>query len=113
MIESDSDLRERVAEGLRRSGVPVVAAARIAEVERWPVGEVVLTDLAHFTPFWKTVGATHVIVMVETNTEGMEACRGGASGWLLRSSSIDILLISLRATLAAEVSKPAPDLTAI
>jgi len=47
-------------------GVPARAAASIADVDRWPEGQVVVTDPAHATPIWRTVGAAEVIVIGQT-----------------------------------------------
>jgi hypothetical protein len=113
VIISDTRLRERVVQALRFTGLLLVSAGRVAEVERWPAGEVVITDLAHFTPFWKTVGATHVIVLADTSAEGTEACRCGATAWLLRSSGAEALMVNLRATLDAIASEPPRRLRAI
>jgi hypothetical protein len=49
---------------------PVVAAATIADVERWPVGEIVVIEERFFTSFWVSVGAAYVIVLKRAEPVG-------------------------------------------
>ena len=64
---------------LRAEGIRVIPASRVANLERWPVGEVLVTDVAHSTRWWIDVGATHVIVLADTDEERLLAQRTGAS----------------------------------
>ena len=65
LLHSDPAVRESLAETLRSAGIPLTVAGRIAEVERWPAGELVVTDERMYTPFWLSVGAIHVVVLTE------------------------------------------------
>jgi DNA-binding NarL/FixJ family response regulator len=96
LIEADADRRARLATALAASGMTVVAVASIAEIERWPEGDVVVTDSERFTPWWVHVGAKHVIVLADTAEQGVEACERGASAWVPRSCSPDLLIGMLR-----------------
>jgi CheY-like chemotaxis protein len=82
LLDSDERRRRELAEALRTVRLPVLSVASIAEVERWPVGDLVVTDAAHFTPWWKKVGATHVIVIAASRREGEAACALGATAWV-------------------------------
>ena len=64
LISSDPHLRQTLAHSLGRfTSEVIVAVGRVAEIERWPRGEVVVVEERFFTPFWLTVGAAHVVVM--------------------------------------------------
>ena len=62
----DGECRRDFAAALRASGFEVSAVRHIAEIERWPVGTVVVVDAPRFTPWWATVGATHVVVLSDS-----------------------------------------------
>jgi hypothetical protein len=96
LLEADAERRMFLANHLRAAGMCVRAARRISEIKRWPAGEVVVTDAARFTAWWKFVGATHVVVLVETPEEGIHACARGASVWLPRTCSPGVLIETLR-----------------
>lgn len=78
------------------AGVSVLAVSCIAEVERWPAGQVVLTDAAHLTPFWRTVGALEVILLARTEEEARGAELRGATGWLQLPASAAAVAAILR-----------------
>lgn len=64
LISSDPQRRQTLARFLERcTSEVVVAVGRLAEVERWPRGEVVVVEEDFYTPFWLTVGAAHVVVI--------------------------------------------------
>jgi hypothetical protein len=48
----------------------VVAVATIADVERWPAGEIVVMEEQFFTSFWASVGAAYVIVLKRAEAAG-------------------------------------------
>jgi hypothetical protein len=95
LVEGDANRRMQLSQALRSEGMPVMAVSGIAEVERWPAGEVVVTDARRFTPLWKETGAAHVVVLADTDEEGMEACVRGACAWIPRHCApgalIDVL----------------------
>jgi hypothetical protein len=84
VVESDVQLRSMVVETCRAAGIEVVGVARIAEMERWPEGQILLTDIAHLTTWWTKVGALEVIALVDHPEEGFAALTNGATGWLRR-----------------------------
>jgi hypothetical protein len=69
LVDAADARREQLVSLLRAEGIPVVPVSRVASLERWPVGEVVVTDIAHSTRWWSEVGATHVIVLVDSDAE--------------------------------------------
>jgi hypothetical protein len=73
----------RLRHSLRIAGVPTLLARSIADIERWPVGGIVMTDLEHTTPFWKSVGVDRVLTVVQNRADGAEALRRGADQWVL------------------------------
>jgi hypothetical protein len=99
VIGTDPQLRSGVVDACRAAGVAVFTVGSIPEIERWPTGGIVITDLAHLTPWWKTVGATHVIAMVDDVAAGIEALQRGATGWLVREDSYSFV-----ATMALNIS---------
>jgi hypothetical protein len=64
--------------------MPARGVSRIADIERWPAGQIVVTDTAHLTPLWKEVGARTVIVLVDRNEDGIASLANGADAWLPR-----------------------------
>jgi hypothetical protein len=70
LIDSDAQRRTFLAQQLRTAGLTVDAVERIADIERWPIGDVVIVEPKFFTPLWKHVGATHVIVLAESADVG-------------------------------------------
>lgn len=85
LVEPDAARRLALMTALEDAGVTVVGAAHIGDVERWPAGELVVTDVYRFTPWWKDVGATDVIVLADTPEQGTDACDRGAAAWLPRT----------------------------
>jgi DNA-binding NarL/FixJ family response regulator len=96
LIEADSERRAQLGMALAASGITVVAVASIAEVERWPEGDIVITDSERFTPWWIEVGAAHVIVLADTAEQGIRACQQGASAWVPRTCSPQVLVGTVR-----------------
>ena len=66
LIESDDGRRRALGHALQAAGMEVVSVSSVKEIERWPQGRIVITEFERFTPWWTEVGATHVIVLVET-----------------------------------------------
>jgi hypothetical protein len=101
LIASDPLLRQALARSLERfASEVVVAVGSIAEVERWPRGEVVVVEECFYTPFWLTVGAVHVVVMEH------QAAAGGsdpsitrvpiAAGWSALRRALEELGVGVR-----------------
>lgn len=82
IVASDPDLRLTLTIGCRAAGLYVRAVSRIAEVERWPIGQIVITDVAHLSPWWKMVDAREVFVVVRDADEAAAGLRNGATGYL-------------------------------
>lgn len=85
LLEPEPELRAQFSEALRSAGIAVTEAARVGDVERWPSGQTVVTDVQRFTAWWKHVGAAHIIVLADSEGDGMKACSTGATAWLPRS----------------------------
>jgi hypothetical protein len=76
LVAADPQCRVRFEAVLRAAGFEVAAVRHIAEIERWPIGEIVVVDARQFTPWWAVVGAAHVVVLSDT-TEGREQISNG------------------------------------
>ncbi len=96
LIEADSARRAQLSIALAASGLTVTAVSSIAEIERWPAGDVVVTDGDRFTPWWARVGASHVIVLADSEQQGVAACERGATAWVPRTCSPDLLVGTVR-----------------
>ena len=99
LLESDSGERIRLTEALEEAGLSVQGVSSIAEVERWPAGDVVITAADRFTMWWKEMGATHVLVLANTPEEGAAACARGATMWVLRPCNPAHLVAAVRSIL--------------
>ena len=82
VVDPDPVRRLRLEQACRSAGVPVRSVGSIADVKRWPRGQIVVTTLAQLTPFWRAVGATEVLVLVADRREGIAALQQGATQWL-------------------------------
>jgi hypothetical protein len=85
VVESDPVALDDLLRQLTEAGMVASGVTTIADIERWPEGQIVITDLAHFTPWWREVGAAQVIVLVDSAAEALPAMRRGATGWLVRA----------------------------
>lgn len=97
LVESQPDVRARFSEALREAGIEVTEAARIGDVERWPEGGTVVTDIERFSAWWRHVGAEHVIVLAGTAHEGEHACSTGATAWVPRNGAPEALVRTITA----------------
>ena len=75
VINSNSADRKAVEQACQAAGLSVHAVSSVAEVERWPLGQIVVTDPAHLTPWWRGVGASEVIVLARNPDEVVTAVR--------------------------------------
>jgi DNA-binding response OmpR family regulator len=82
VIETNATHRAMLKEACQAAGLSVVAVSSVAEVERWPDGQIVITNAAHLTPWWRLVGAVEVIVLVQDAAAGIAALENGATRWL-------------------------------
>jgi hypothetical protein len=104
LLESDADERRKLTLALRKAGLPVQGVGSIAEVERWPKGDIVITEARRYTAWWKKVGASHVIVLANTPEEGAAACAQGATVWVPRKANPDRLVAVLRGFLTHDAA---------
>jgi DNA-binding response OmpR family regulator len=102
LVESDPMRLAQLHRGLRDAGIDVVAAGRIADIEQWPSDTFVITDIDHFTPWWREVGATNVIVLADTREQGLAACQRGATKWLRHNCTVPELLAAIDSVLIRE-----------
>ena len=91
VVASDPALRAGWVAACRACGVPARGVGSIAEVERWPLRQTVVTDIANLTPLWRDVGASRVIVLVKNKEEGVAALSNGATDWIRREDPHTLL----------------------
>jgi hypothetical protein len=96
LIESNDERRQLLLAALRAGGNDVTAVASMADFAQWPSGQVVVVESAAFTPWWKHVGATRVVVLADSSAEGVAACARGAAAWVPRDCAPETLLAALR-----------------
>ena len=95
LLESEPRRLARLQAGLRDAGIDVLAVSHIADIEQWPSNTCVITDIDHFTLWWREVGATSVIVLADTQEQGIAACQRGATSWLPRNCTARQLLAAI------------------
>jgi hypothetical protein len=105
LLESDPVRLAKLEAGLRDAGILVTAARRIGDIERWPVNTFVITDVDRFSPWWREVGATDVIVLANTAEKGVAACQRGATTWLPRKCTVKSLVATINAVLSAHTAR--------
>jgi hypothetical protein len=73
LVDPDESRRSELVSCLEQERVPVLAVARLAEVEAWPVGKVLVADISSCPRFH--TGAAHVVVMAGSDEERDEAAQ--------------------------------------
>jgi hypothetical protein len=96
LLASDPHCRRHFAAALRARGFEVATARYIAEIERWPVGQVVVVDSPRFTPLWSAVGAAHVVVLSEAADDNPYLANGISSTRIPRRLGPEALISVLR-----------------
>ena len=91
VIDADSAYRRALADALLAAGLSVVDVDSVAELEQWPIGQVVVTDAAHLTPWWRLVGATEVIVLVRDPEGGAATLEKGATRRLQPPPAVEVV----------------------
>jgi hypothetical protein len=79
VVVSDPAHRRAIVQECLAAGASVVGVGSIADVEHWPVGQIVIVDAAHLTPLWLSVGAREVVLLASSVEEGNAAMCNGAT----------------------------------
>src|SRR4026207_1802400 len=95
-VDGNGGRREKLVKCLEHEGIPVVAASCVAELEGWPVGKVLVTQAASVTPLWFDMGASHVVVLADSDEERALAARLNHARSPVAGSDPTALLASLR-----------------
>ena len=95
LVASDPQCRHHFEAVLRTRGFEVSAVRHIAEIERWPIGQIVVVDARQFTPWWAVVGAAHVVVLSDTTDGAEQVSSGVPSTWLPRQAGPEALIAVL------------------
>ena len=67
LIDTDETRRVKLASCLAREDIPVRTATCLADLETWPVGEVLVTNVRSLSRF--ETGAQHVVVLADSDEE--------------------------------------------
>jgi len=95
LLDCDRLRREQLATVLRERGFTLSVKSHIAEIERWPVGQIVVVDAARFTPWWVEVGAARIVVLSGTTVSEIQVYDGVPGRWIPHGSGPDALLAAL------------------
>ena len=104
LVSADPACRSKFAAALRFEGFEVRTVRHIAEIQRWPIGEIVVVDARQFTPWWAVVGAAHVVVLSDAGEQIKEISSGVPSTWIRRECGPRELVAALRSLLPARQS---------
>lgn len=96
LLSADLKCRSTFATALRSRGFEVCALRHIAEIQRWPIGEIVVVDARQFTPWWAAVGAAHVVVLSDASDQIEAISSGVPSTWIRRESGPEALVAALK-----------------
>ena len=95
LLDIDAHRRRRLAAALRNRGFEVSVAGAIADLERWPSGQIVVVDAARFTPWWAEVGAVRVLVLSDSETPINLTCEGVPCTWLPNAADAESLIAAM------------------
>ena len=96
LLSADPECRSEFAAVLRARGFDVCTVRHIAEIQRWPIGEIVVVDARQFTPWWAVIGAAHVVVLSDANEEAEKVSSAVPSTWIRRDSGPQALIAALK-----------------
>ena len=96
LLDMDVRRREQTARMLRECGFEISVKSHIAEIERWPVGQIVVVDAARFTPWWVEVGAVRVVIWSAATAGESREYKGVPCMWIPDGSGPEALLAALR-----------------
>ena len=95
LLDLDTRRRNQLASVLRGKGFEISVISYIAEIERWPAGQIVVVDAARFTPWWIEVGAVRVVVLSATAVEETRMYKGVPCMWMSHGAGPDALIAAL------------------
>lgn len=95
LLDQDTRRRNQLASVLRSKGFEISVMSYIAEIERWPAGQIVVVDAARFTPWWIEVGAVRVVVLSATAVEETRMYNGVPCMWMPHGAGPDALIAAL------------------
>jgi hypothetical protein len=95
LLDLDTRRRNHFASVLRGKGFEISVMSYIAEIQRWPAGQIVVVDAARFTPWWTEVGAVRVVVLSATAVEESRMYNGVPCTWIPHGAGPDALIAAL------------------
>jgi hypothetical protein len=95
LLDLDARRRNQFASVLRGEGFEISVMSYIAEIERWPAGQIVVVDAARFTPWWIEVGALRVVVLSAAAVEETRVYNGVPCTWIPHGAGPDALIAAL------------------
>jgi hypothetical protein len=104
LIDTDETRRVKLASCLARKDIPVRAATCLADLETWPGGEVLVTNVRSLSRL--EMGAQHVVVLADSDEERIAAnAMTGAPATVITGEPAS-LLATLRTIAKANHSDP-------
>src|SRR5512145_2626335 len=95
LLDLDTRRRNQFASVLRGRGFKISVMSYVAEIERWPSGQIVVVDAARFTPWWIEVGAVRVVVLSATAVQESRVYNGVPCMWIPDGAGPDALIAAL------------------
>ena len=108
ILDGNDQRREELVSCLQSEGIPVIAAASVAELEGWPVGKVLVANVDAVTPLWLDMGAAHMVVLADSEQERARAAEISHARATVADGKPAALLASLR-TVANAIATALPD----
>jgi hypothetical protein len=105
LIDPIEARRTALASCLTQEGIPVQEATRLADVETWPVGKVLVTDVSSCPRF--DTGAAHVVVIASSDEERVEAAEITDGSAMIVKEEPAALVATLRRIAATNSIVPA------
>jgi hypothetical protein len=105
-IDANDGRRQKLVKCLEQEGIPVVAASSVAELEGWPIGKVLVTHAASVSPLWFDMGASHIVVLADSDEERALAAEIRHERATVASGDPAALLASLRTIAKSSASSP-------
>ena len=104
LVDPATARREQLLSLLRGEGIRVVPVNQVANIETWPVADVLVTYVAHSMQWWMEARSVHVILLADTDDERALARSNGAT--LVVASGDTAALLSLLRTIAGAIAAP-------
>jgi hypothetical protein len=111
LIVSDATRRVALEAALTAVGCDVLSVGRIAEVERWPRGQVIIIERRFYSQLWLEVGAAHIVVIDDGQKSPLRHPRITTTPDFVTNSRVAALVLDVQRQLKDESEGRAVALT--